>query len=123
MLDFKVCRDVKTKHLCIETSSYGKNLLTTAQLNKGTAFTEDERLAFGLLGKLPHLVETLDEQVQRAYLQYSNYTTSLQRNIYLNNLHDKNQILFYKLLNSHLSEMYWGLVTRALVAWRYPWLN
>ena len=105
MLDFKVCRDVKTKHLCIETSSYGKNLLTTAQLNKGTAFTEDERLAFGLLGKLPHLVETLDEQVQRAYLQYSNYTTSLQRNIYLNNLHDKNQILFYKLLNSHLSEM------------------
>jgi malate dehydrogenase (oxaloacetate-decarboxylating) len=105
MLDFKVCRDTKTNHLCIETSSYGKNLLTTAQLNKGTAFTHEERLAFGLLGKLPHLVETLGEQVERAYLQYSNYKTPLQKNIYLNNLHDKNQILFYKLLNRHLSEM------------------
>lgn len=105
MLDFKVCHDSKTNHLLIETSSYGKNLLTTAQLNKGTAFTKEERLEFGLLGKLPHIVETLDEQVQRAYFQYSNYTTSLQRNIYLNNLHDKNQILFYKLLNNHLNEM------------------
>lgn len=105
MLDFKLNRDDHTGEIYIETSLCGKPLLTTPQLNKGTAFTQEERRAFGLLGKLPYRVETLDEQVKRAYLQYSSYTTRLQQNIYLNNLHDKNQILFYKLLNRHLGEM------------------
>jgi malate dehydrogenase (oxaloacetate-decarboxylating) len=105
MLDFKLNRDQQTGELYIETSLTGKPLLTTPQLNKGTAFTHEERRAFGLLGKLPYRVETLDEQVKRAYLQYSSYTSRLQQNIYLNNLHDKNQILFYKLLSRHLSEM------------------
>ena len=54
---------------------------------------------------MPHRVESLEEQVKRAYVQYSAYISDLQRNIYLNNLHDKNQILFYKLLSKHLSEM------------------
>ncbi len=105
MLDFKQNRDPKTGELYIETSLMGKPLLTIPQLNKGTAFTYEERKEFGLLGKLPHRVETLEEQTKRAYLQYSSYTTRLQQNIYLNNLHDKNQILFYKLLNKHLGEM------------------
>jgi malate dehydrogenase (oxaloacetate-decarboxylating) len=105
MLHFNVKLDSKTNTRFIETSISGKNLLTTPQLNKGTAFTMAERHAFGLLGKLPHHIETLDEQVTRAYLQYSHYTTRLQQNIYLNNLHDKNQILFYKLLSCYLGEM------------------
>lgn len=105
MLDFRLNRDPHTGELYIETSLTGKPLLTTPQLNKSTAFTNEERKEFGLLGKLPHRVETLDEQVKRAYLQYSGYTTRIQQNIYLNNLHDKNQILFYKLLNRHLAEM------------------
>ena len=105
MLDFKLIRDPQTGELYIETSLCGKPLLTTPQLNKGTAFTHEERKDFGLLGKLPNRVETLDEQIKRAYLQYSSYTTRLQQNIYLNNLHDKNQILFYKLLSRHLGEM------------------
>lgn len=105
MLDFKVCRDKNTGERYIETSITGKELLTTPQLNKGTAFTREERLALGLLGKLPHRVETLDEQVQRAYLQYSAYKTELQKNIYLTNLNDKNQVLFYKLVSRHLLEM------------------
>ena len=63
MLDFKINRDKKTSELFIETSISGKLLLTTPQLNKGTAFTQDERKAFGLLGKLPNRVESLDEQV------------------------------------------------------------
>lgn len=105
MLDFKLHRDEQTGESYIETSLWGKPLLTTPQLNKGTAFTNEERKALGLLGKLPYRVETLDEQVKRAYLQYSSYTTRLQQNIYLNNLHDKNQILFYKLLSRHLGEM------------------
>ena len=105
MLDFKISRDDETGELYIATSIYGKPLLTTPQLNKGTAFTQEERRAFGLLGKLPHRVETLDVQVVRAYLQYLSYTTRLKQNIYLNNLHDKNQVLFYKLLSRHLAEM------------------
>lgn len=105
MLDFKLNRDPQTGELYIETSLCGKPLLTTPQLNKGTAFTHEERKDFGLLGKLPNRVETLDEQIKRAYLQYSSYTTRLQQNIYLNNLHDKNQIVFYKLVSRHLGEM------------------
>lgn len=105
MLDFKLYRNEQTGETHIETSLCGKPLLTTPQLNKGTAFTNEERKDFGLLGKLPHRVETLDEQVKRAYLQYSSYTTRLQQNIYLNNLHDKNQVLFYKLISRHLGEM------------------
>lgn len=105
MLDFKVTRDEQTGEFFIETSICGKPLLTTPQLNKSTAFTHEERRAFGLLGKLPHRVESLDEQVKRAYLQYSSYNSRLQQNIYLNNLHDKNQVLFYKLISRHLAEM------------------
>lgn len=105
MLEFTTKRDEKTGEWYIETSICGKQLLTTPQLNKSTAFTQEERRGFDLLGKLPNKVETLDEQVKRAYLQYSSYTSRLQQNIYLNNLHDKNQILFYKLLSRHLGEM------------------
>ena len=106
MLDFKRARDPITQEPVIESSVTGKFLLTTPQLNKGTAFSNEERRSFGLLGKLPHRVESLEEQVERAYAQYLSYSNSaLQKNIYLNNLHDKNQVLFYKLLSTHLAEM------------------
>ncbi|MBP6918799.1 MAG: NAD-dependent malic enzyme [Legionellaceae bacterium] len=105
MLDFAKIIDKKTGKPVIKTSITGKHLLALPQLNKGTAFTQSEREVFGLLGKLPHRIETLDEQVTRAYLQLSQYTTPLQKNIYLNNLHDKNHILFYQLLAQHLEEL------------------
>lgn len=105
MLDFKIIHDEQTGESFIETSVCGKPLLTTPQLNKGTAFTHEERRAFELLGKLPNRVETLDEQTKRAYLQFASYHSRLQQHIYLNNLHDKNQILFYKLVSRYLSEM------------------
>lgn len=105
MLNFKVKKDEKTGEQYLETSLCGKPLLTTPQLNKGTAFTHAERINFGLLGKLPNRVETIEEQIKRAYQQYLAYSSKLQKNIYLNNLHDKNQVLFYKLLNEHLEEM------------------
>ncbi len=105
MLDFNVMCDEQTGALYIETSISGKHLLTLPQLNKSTAFTNEERQSFGLLGKLPNRVETLEEQVRRTYLQFSSYTSHLQKNIYLNNLNDKNQILFYELVRQHLGEM------------------
>ena len=105
MLDFAKIIDKKTGKPMIKTSITGKHLLALPQLNKGTAFTQSEREVFGLLGKLPHRIETLDEQVTRAYLQLSQYTTPLQKNIYLNNLHDKNHILFYQLLAQHIEEL------------------
>lgn len=105
MLDFITKRDEKTGEWIVETPICGKLLLTTPQLNKGTAFTQEERKSFGLLGKLPNRVESLDEQVKRAYVQFLSYQTRLQQHIYLNNLHDKNQVLFYKLLSRYLGEM------------------
>ena len=105
MLDFKKITDPKNNQSVIETSIFGKHLLAIPQLNKGTAFSEEEREKFGLLGKLPHKIETLEEQVDRAYLQLAKYDTAIQKNIYLNNLHDKNQILFYKLICEYLLEL------------------
>lgn len=105
MLDFKIIRDPESGEQILQTSLWGKALLTVPQLNKGTSFTQEERLEFGLVGKLPNRVETLEEQVKRAHMQYSSYSSQLQQNIYLNNLHDKNQIVFYKLISRHLAEM------------------
>lgn len=99
MLNFKEYPDY------IETELTGKHLMTVAQLNKGTAFSLEERQQFGLLGKLPSRIETLEEQTKRAYVQYQAYQSDLQKHIYLNNLHDKNQVLFYTLINDHLTEM------------------
>jgi malate dehydrogenase (oxaloacetate-decarboxylating) len=105
MLDFKLQKDPLTGEERIETSLAGKLLLTNPQLNKGTAFSEQERHDFGLLGKLPAQIETIEEQAKRAYLQFQNYSSPLQKNIYLNNLHDKNQVLFYKLVSMHIDEV------------------
>ncbi len=105
MLDFNIVTDDETSELYLETSLSGKPLLSTAQLNKGTAFTEEERHTFKLLGKLPFRIESLEEQVARAYYQYHQFTTPLHKNIYLTNLHDTNQVIFYKLVSQHLNEM------------------
>lgn len=105
MLDFKIVRNPKTGEKTVTTSITGKALLTIPQLNKSTAFSREERHAFGLLGKLPHRLESLEEQVMRAYQQFLSYQTPIQQHIYLNNLHDKNQVLFYKLISEHLEDM------------------
>ncbi len=104
MLDFKIKKD-KDGQIYLETSMGGKPLLTTPQLNKGTAFTAEERQIFGLTGKLPAHIETLQEQVHRAYFQYQSCITPLQKNNYLNKLHDTNQVLLYKLIQHHEAEM------------------
>ena len=73
--------------------------------NKGTAFTPAERRELGLLGLLPPHDETLDEQVPRAYEALHDKPTDLERHIYLRQLQDTNETLFYRLLLDHLAEM------------------
>lgn len=104
MLDFQKQYNEQGEAL-IRTSLTGKLLLSVHQLNKGTAFTQRERHDFHLAGKLPPNIESLDQQVQRAYKQFQTYRTDLKKNIFLNDLHDTNQVLFYKLVSQHLSEM------------------
>jgi malate dehydrogenase (oxaloacetate-decarboxylating) len=83
----------------------GMDLLDTPLLNKGTAFTEEERTLFGLLGLLPPHVETLEEQAVRAYEAYQRKNDDLERHIYLRALQDTNEVLFYRLLLEHIEEM------------------
>jgi malate dehydrogenase (oxaloacetate-decarboxylating) len=80
-------------------------LLNTPILNKGTAFSEEERTRLGLHGLLPPQVETLDEQVLRAYDAYQRKDDDLERHIYLRQLQDTNEVLFYRLLLDHIEEM------------------
>src|SRR5258705_1407060 len=83
----------------------GTDLWTLPILNKGTAFTEAERRQLGLEGLLPPHVETLDEQVVRAYEAYQRKNDDLERHIYLRALQDTNEVLFYRLLLDHIEEM------------------
>ena len=88
-----------------ETTCRGYSVLSDPWLNKGTAFTEAERAALGLTGLLPSRVLTLDQQAQRAYRQCSRQASDLDKNIYLTALHDRNEVLFYRVLTDHLSEL------------------
>jgi malate dehydrogenase (oxaloacetate-decarboxylating) len=81
------------------------NLLDAPLLSKGTAFTQTERTGFGLHGLLPAEVETLEQQVVRAYEAYQRKDEDLERHIYLRALQDTNEVLFYKLLLDHIEEM------------------
>jgi malate dehydrogenase (oxaloacetate-decarboxylating) len=83
----------------------GMDLLNRPGLNKGTAFTEEERSTFGLHGLLPPHIETLEEQVVRAYEAYQRKDDDLERHIYLRALQDTNEVLFYRLLLDHIEEM------------------
>ncbi|MFS0779918.1 NAD-dependent malic enzyme [Neobacillus sp. 3P2-tot-E-2] len=89
----------------IITTLRGKEILSNPFLNKGTAFTKEEREELGLDGLLPPQVLTLDEQVNRAYEQYSMRTTDLFKNGLLYDLYNRNVVLFYRLLKEHLAEM------------------
>jgi hypothetical protein len=76
----------------------GVDLLDTPIWNKGTAFDEAERAAFGLRGLLPPHIESLEQQSIRAYEGFKAKTTDLERHMYVRQLQDNNEILFYRLL-------------------------
>ena len=73
--------------------------------DKGTAFTQDERDALGLTGRLPSAVLTLDEQARRAYQQMLRQGDDLAKNVYMEQLHDRNEVLYYRVLADHLAEL------------------
>jgi len=102
-LDFEL--DTTSHDITLKVRARGRLILLHPMANRGTAFTQDERRELGLSGLLPSGVTTLDQQVRRSYAQYSRYTTPLSKNIYLSDLRDRNEVLFYRLLSEHLEEM------------------
>ena len=89
----------------IETELAGHHLLTEPLLNAGSAFTQEQRDEFGLHGLLPATVSTLEQQLSRTYEAYQRKSDDLERHIYLRSLQDRNEVLFYALLQRHLTEM------------------
>jgi len=83
-----------------KTEKYGMDILTDAKRNKSTAFSEAEKKAMGLIGLVPDATETLDLQLQRVLMQLSHKLTDLDRYIYLVNLLDHNETLFFKTIMS-----------------------
>lgn len=83
----------------------GPNLLETPLLNKGSAFSQSERENFNLNGLLPPRFETIEEQVERCYQQYSSFKDNLNKHIYLRAIQDNNETLYYRLVRDHLEEM------------------
>lgn len=97
--------DIAQRNLIRGVPLRGMDLLNNPSLNKGTAFTETEREIFGLHGLLPPVVESLDDQCTRAYQAFSLKPNDLERHIYLRQLQDTNEVLFYRLLLDHIEEM------------------
>jgi malate dehydrogenase (oxaloacetate-decarboxylating) len=83
----------------------GSAVLSSPTINRGTAFTLQEREALGLSGLLPTGVSTLEGQLRRVYAQYLEQSNDLRKWVYLANLRDRNEVLFYRLLTEHISEM------------------
>ena len=87
------------------TTKRGMAVLATPLLNKDSAFTLEERHSLRLNGLLPPVISTLESQVASAYLQYQRLPDALGKNIYLTALHDRNEVLFFRLFSEHLREM------------------
>ena len=112
----------------IETELDGTALLTNPMLNKGTAFTEEERTAFALHGLLPPHIGTLEVQVSRRLQAVRKLGSDLDRYVFLRGLQDANETLFYALLTRHLEEMLPLVYTPTVGAgcqsfshyWHYP---
>ena len=92
-------------HRYLEVYVSGFLLTRIPLLNKGTAFTADERTLLGLDGLLPPHVATIEEQKERNYRRYRLLQTPLDKHIFLRDLQDRNEVLFYALLVDHLEEM------------------
>jgi malate dehydrogenase (oxaloacetate-decarboxylating) len=98
-------RDHDDETLTLPAELYGYRLLADPRLNKGTAFTEDERSAFGLHGLLPPTVFNIDDQVRRRMQVLREFHTDLERYAFLRELQDTNEMLYYALLAQNVEEL------------------
>lgn len=105
MTFYRLVQDKTTGEEYFETALTGHNLLNTALLNKGSAFSDAERHEFGLLGLLPPYISPLEQQAMRAYANYQREGNDLQRHIFLVDLMDRNETLFFRLVQEHITEM------------------
>lgn len=80
----------------------GKDLLNNPFLNKGTAFTTEERAEYKLNGLLPTAIQSLDEQVAATYAQLERYNTRYEQNKFLMSVYNTNRILYYAIVGSHI---------------------
>ena len=93
-----------TEAAVVETRLSGYDLLLHPGLNKGTAFTEEERDAFALHGLLPPHVGTLDDQLERRMKAFENQTNSFERYTFMRDLQDSNETLFYALITRNVEK-------------------
>ena len=98
---FQIDEDKKT----ISTTLRGKSLLFHPRLNKGTAFSKEEREALKLTGIIPAIIEDMETQIARVYEQIKHYETDKQRSIFLHVLLNSNETLFYAFVKKHLEEV------------------
>lgn len=89
----------------VEVPVGGHELLELPLLNKGTAFSEQERHDLKLVGLLPPHIETIEQQIARCYEAFQNEPTPLEKHVFLRNLQDENETLFYRLVLEHIKEM------------------
>lgn len=83
----------------------GDGLLHSPRWNKGSAFSAAERASFGLTGRLPAAINTLDEQCNRAYQQLETRPTAIGKNTFLQSMREQNWVLYYTLISRHLTEL------------------
>lgn len=105
MVKFIESHDEDGNLTSIITHYRGLHLLGTSELNKGSAFSSEERERFHLSGRLPYSIETLEQQVDRLYKQYQLINDNLHKNIFLNALKQHNETSFYALVSQYLDEM------------------
>ena len=104
-MDFSIKVDPSTWQRYISVPRKGEYVLTDSFLNKGTAFTARERDELDILGLLPPAIFTIEQQLKRTYESFSAKQTPLEKYIYLASLHDRNEVLYYRLIDEHLYEM------------------
>lgn len=79
--------------------------MATPSLNRGVGFTQEQRRQLGLTGRLPPAVLTLEQQAQRVWRQLQGMATDLGRNLLLEQLHYRHELLYFKVLEDHLAEL------------------
>lgn len=102
---FEYRSDPATGDRYLAVGAKGEAVLRDPFLNKGEAFTAEERDSLGLRGLLPDRISTIDDQLRRVQVQYALKTTDMGKNVYLNGLMDRNETLFYRFVVDNLEDL------------------